>query len=109
MLNDLGLIYNHQSRYAKSQPLLRHSLAIRKKLLGKRHPYIAVVLNNLGNMYRKQRNYESAEKYLMKALTIRENRFGKEHPEVARSLHNIAALRVCVFPHDPLPLISLPL
>lgn len=51
VLNDLGLIYNHQSRYAKSQPYLRHSLAIRKKLLGKNHPYIAVVFNNLGNMY----------------------------------------------------------
>lgn len=51
VLNDLGLIYNHQSRYAKSQPYLRHSLAIRKRLLGKTHPYTAVVFNNLGNMY----------------------------------------------------------
>jgi len=51
VLNDMGLIYNHQSRYSDSEPLLLRSLEIRKELLGPRHPYVAVVQNNLGNLY----------------------------------------------------------
>jgi hypothetical protein len=46
-LNNLGLLYQAQGRYADAEPRLQQALAIREKVLGPEHPDVATSLNNL--------------------------------------------------------------
>src|SRR5712692_2428468 len=47
-LNNLGLVYHTESKYAEAEPLFKRGLAILEKVLGPDHPDVAQVLNNLG-------------------------------------------------------------
>jgi len=44
-LNNLGLLYGAQGRYAEAEALYKRSLAIRQRALGDRHPDFAAALN----------------------------------------------------------------
>ena len=43
-LNNLGLVYDAQGRYAEAEPLYKRSLAIWEKALGPEHPDVAMSL-----------------------------------------------------------------
>jgi hypothetical protein len=100
-LNDLGLIYLLQGRYAEGEPLLKRSLTIQEKFDG---PFIynpvgdgiANLLNNLAELYRTQSRYAEAEPIAQRALAIREQPWhlalrGADHNlAVAKSLSTLA-------------------
>ncbi len=91
-LNNLGLLYEVQKKYAEAEPLLQRALAIREKSLGPEHLDVAKSLSNLGAIYRAQGRYPEAEPLLRRALTIGEKVLGPEHPDLAISLENYAGL-----------------
>jgi len=50
-LNNLGLLYQEQGKYAEAVPLLERSLLIREKVLGPDDPHVALSLSNLALLY----------------------------------------------------------
>ncbi|HSK76678.1 MAG TPA: serine/threonine-protein kinase [Thermoanaerobaculia bacterium] len=88
----LGRVYRKLGVHERAEPLLRSSLALRRKALGPRHPDVAVSLTSLGDLLQIEGVYDEAERCYREALELRREAFGPEHPEVAASLNNLADL-----------------
>ena len=69
-LDNLGVLYAWQSRYAEAEPLYRRALAIDEKALGPVHPRVATRLNNLAVLYASQSRYAESEPLHQRALAI---------------------------------------
>ncbi len=69
-LNNLAVCSESQGDYAAARPLLEQALAIRKEVLGERHPDYATSLYNLGFLLWAQRDYAGAAPLLKQALEI---------------------------------------
>jgi tetratricopeptide (TPR) repeat protein len=78
LTNNLGQVAKVQGRYAEAEPLIRRSLAIREKVLGREHPDVARSLNNLADLYERQRRYAEAQPLFERALAIRERAVGPD-------------------------------
>jgi tetratricopeptide (TPR) repeat protein len=91
-LNELGVLYQSQGRYAEAEPLFQRSLQILEKQLGVDHPDTANSLNNLAALYRVQGRYAEAEPLYVRSLQIYEQQLGADHPDTALSLWSLAAL-----------------
>ena len=91
-LNELGLVYKAQGRYADAEPLYERSLAILEKALGPEHLNVAASLNNLAGLYSTQGRYADAKPLYERSLAIWETALGPDHPNVAASLNNLAGL-----------------
>jgi hypothetical protein len=61
LLNQTGCYLFDRARYAESEALIRHALAINEQQLGTKHPNTAKSLNNLAELYRVQGKYAEAE------------------------------------------------
>jgi CHAT domain-containing protein/Tfp pilus assembly protein PilF len=72
--------------------LYQQALAIRKEVLGEKHPSTATSLNNLAGLYESQGNYSAAEPLYQQALAIVKEVLGEKHPDTAASLNNLAGL-----------------
>jgi tetratricopeptide (TPR) repeat protein len=92
LLQNLGMLYQADRKYAEAEPLLKRSLTIREKALGPDHPDVASSLNNLAELHRAQAKYAKAEPLFKRSLAIMEKALGPEHPEVAGSLQNLGML-----------------
>ena len=79
-------------RYGEAVELAEEALALRRSLLGERHPDVATSLNNLALLYSAQGRYGEAEPLLEEALGLRRELLGERHPDVATSLNNLALL-----------------
>ncbi|KOR31787.1 hypothetical protein TI05_11415, partial [Achromatium sp. WMS3] len=72
-----------QGKYAQALPLAQQSLAIREKVLGRKHPETATSLNNLAKIYQQQGQYTKAKPLYKLALAINEKTLGPQHPITA--------------------------
>jgi CHAT domain-containing protein/tetratricopeptide (TPR) repeat protein len=72
--------------------MAQEAMAIRKKVLGEKHPDYADSLNYLALLYDSQGNYARAEPLFQMALDIRKEVLGEKHPDFAASLNNLASL-----------------
>ena len=88
----LANAYAAKGRYLEAEPLYKHALAIREKLLGPDSPDVAASLNDLGELYRVQGRNAEAEPLYKRAIAILEKAVGPEHPVVAQCLNNLAIL-----------------
>ncbi|MDX2229908.1 MAG: tetratricopeptide repeat protein [Leptolyngbyaceae cyanobacterium bins.349] len=91
-LNQQAWQLYQQGKYAEAVPLVERALAIRKRILGERHPDVALSLNNLASLYSAQGRYSEAEPLDRRSLQIRETQLGKDHSDIANSLNNLALL-----------------
>ena len=90
-LNDLGLmLYYDNSDYARAEQLLRESMAMKRKLLGDKHPEIATSLSNIADVLHNKGDLAGAEKDYLQSLAMYRELLGNEHPYVARTLNNLA-------------------
>jgi tetratricopeptide (TPR) repeat protein len=92
LMNQLGLLFNTQARYAEAEPLYRRALEILEKNFGLDHPDAAIRLNNLAGLLQDTNRHADAESLYRRALEILEKSFGPNHPDVARGLNNLAQL-----------------
>ena len=53
-LNNLGDLYQRQSRFGEAEPLLKRALAIREQAVGSDHPDTATSVNNLASLYQAE-------------------------------------------------------
>ena len=95
-LNNLGLVYCDQGKYALAESLYKRSLAIyeeNEKAVGvSQFLHVSVSLTNLGLLYHEQGQYAQAEPVLERSLEIIETVLGPDVPDVVGSLENLAAL-----------------
>ena len=77
-------------KYINAELLFRQALAIREKLLGKKHPFTVSTLANIAETLSNEGNYSEAEQLFRKALNINEKMLGKENSQTATILNNLA-------------------
>lgn len=85
-LNALGEVLRNQGDLAKAEPVLRRSLQIRERLLGRNHPAIAESLDNLALVAQDRGDYSQAETLFLRDLKICERARGPKHFDVANAL-----------------------
>ena len=70
-LNNLGLLYLAQGKYAEAEALYQRALAILEKSLGPEHPDVAQVLENYADLLRETGRGEEASSMEARAQAIR--------------------------------------
>ena len=73
-------------------PTYEQALAIRREVLGEKHPDTAASLNNLGLLLQDMGDYPAARPYLEQAFAIRREVLGEKDPDTATSLNNLGGL-----------------
>ena len=91
-VNDLGLMYRDQGDFARSEPLLRESLAMLRRLLGEKHSELSFALENLALVQESKGDLDGAQLTLHQALAMQRELLGAVHPAVANTLNNLAFL-----------------
>ncbi len=81
-----------QGEYAKALEYGQRALAIRQKVYGEEHPYVADSYHSIGDAYDEQGEYAKAMEHFEKALAIRLKVHGEEHPDVAASLNDMCII-----------------
>ena len=81
-----------QGRYREAMPKAIRAVALRKEVLGDRHPDTVESLNNLAEVLQAQGNYAAAKPLYEQALAIHKAVLGERHPATATSLNNLAEL-----------------
>jgi CHAT domain-containing protein/Tfp pilus assembly protein PilF len=79
-------------KYGDAAARARRVLALRKAVLGERHPDYAASLNNLAFLLYSQGAYAAARPLFEQALAINKVVLGERHPDYAQSLNNLAEL-----------------
>jgi tetratricopeptide (TPR) repeat protein len=87
-LNNLGVLYERQEKYAQAEDYYSRALKIYER--GSEHPRMANCMTNLGMVLSRQRQHQRAEHQLARALEMSERLLGAGHPNVARSLVGLA-------------------
>jgi len=88
-LNNLGNLYSEMKRYPDAVRVHERGLAMKEKVLGKRHFFVAQSLNNLANAYLALDQFEKAAEYHRRALELKQAVLEVGHPEIAVSEHNL--------------------
>ncbi|HWR58787.1 MAG TPA: tetratricopeptide repeat protein, partial [Thermodesulfovibrionales bacterium] len=73
--------------YAKVEPILKRSLAIREKTLGPNHTDLLSSFTNLSSVYIRMKRFDKAELLLRRALALCERTFGMQHPSTGATLY----------------------
>ena len=91
-LNNVANFHHDAGRYEDAEPLYRHALEIRERVLGKEHPSTLASVNNLATLLMRMGNYKDAEPLFRRALDVSERVRGKEHPGTLTIVNNLATL-----------------
>ena len=91
LLNSQGKLLIAKGQYREAQTHFERSLAMRRDMLGKRHPDVARTLNNLAVAVYHQGELVAAEAYYRDAIAIAEDVLGARHPHLAAFLSNLGS------------------
>ena len=91
-LNGEVIVLYRAGKSGEALKSARRALAIRKEVLGERHPDYAQSLNNLALLLWAQGDYAGARPLYEQALAMRKEVLGERHPDYATSLNNLANL-----------------
>jgi tetratricopeptide (TPR) repeat protein len=88
----LGKLYEGQGKYTEAEPLYVECLAMRKQVLGDRHPSTLVSMNNLAALYDSQGKLAEAEPLYVECLAMHRQVLGDRHPSTLMTMNNLAIL-----------------
>jgi tetratricopeptide (TPR) repeat protein len=91
-LHELAGVLGSQGRYVEAEVLLRESLSLKEKILGRGHPDYAASLHGLAAVLESQGKYGEAEVLLRESLSLKEKVLGTGHPSLCPSLTNLAGV-----------------
>jgi tetratricopeptide (TPR) repeat protein len=92
LLNQLGVLYDGMSQYAKAESRYLRCLKILEDKLGNDDPSVADSLNNLATLYYRTGQYAKAEPLFLRSLKIWEGKLPGHDAERADTLNNLANL-----------------
>ena len=90
ILHMLAAIYNIQSQYTQSEPLLERAIKLHKAILGPNHQKVSISLTRLADLYKRQKRYEQALPLYQEALRIREKTIPPNELSLFESLTDLA-------------------
>jgi tetratricopeptide (TPR) repeat protein len=93
-LNELGILYAKQHKYAQAEPVFQRALGVSVAARGSDHPDVAIILRNLGILKASLRQYAEADALLSRSLSLTDRVLGHEHPIVAVTTRTIALFQV---------------
>jgi eukaryotic-like serine/threonine-protein kinase len=85
-LQNLGSVHKTLGAYAEAEPLLQEAVELRRKVLGEKHPHVAIAQIHLGDLCYRRGEYAKAEKEISAALAIQKETLPKGHLDFARGL-----------------------
>jgi len=88
--NKLGEVYTHKGLYDKAIEYHTQALANRLKILGAKHPAVAISYNNLGWVYAEKGAYDKAIDYYDKSLAINLKVSSVEQLTISAIYNNLA-------------------
>jgi tetratricopeptide (TPR) repeat protein len=100
LLNNLGILYRANQRFAEAEAAFDEALTIRRQLAQQNPsaylPNVATTLNNLANLYQTNQRFAEAEAAYEEALTVY-RQLAQQNPsaylpDVAMTLNNLANL-----------------
>ena len=89
-INDLGTMRYEDGDYDAAEKLYVEAIAMKRRLLGEKHPEIAITLSNLARVLQNKRDLAGAEARFREVLAMQRGTLGDVHPDVANTLNNIA-------------------
>ncbi len=92
-LNDKALTLIGQQKYQEVIPLAQQILAIRRRVLGEKHPDTVKSLNALGQLLGQLGDYAAARPYYEQSLAIYQDTLGAKHPLTATALGDLGSLQ----------------
>jgi tetratricopeptide (TPR) repeat protein len=93
-LNELGILYANQHKYAQAEPVFQRALGVSVAALGPDHPDVATILRNMGILKASLQQYAEADLLLSRSLSLTDRILGHEHPIVAVTMRTIALFQV---------------
>ncbi len=82
----------HAGQPSRALPLARKALALRKPVLGERHPLYATTLHNVAANLSALGDHKAALPLFQQALALRKDLLGERHPSCGNTLDNLASL-----------------
>jgi tetratricopeptide (TPR) repeat protein len=89
-IQNLGMMLFYSGDYDAAEHLFTETLAMKRRVLGDRHPEVAITLGYLGAIQQSRGNLARAEAMFREELAIQRQAVGEKHPEVANILNDIA-------------------
>jgi non-specific serine/threonine protein kinase/serine/threonine-protein kinase len=75
-----------------AEPLIRQTIAMRRRALGEAHPDVAYSRTELGRLLQRRRRFAEADSLFTQALVARRAALGERHPAAAASLQDLGRL-----------------
>jgi eukaryotic-like serine/threonine-protein kinase len=88
LCNDLGAVLEMEGRKDQALRLHRQAITLKAKVLGERHPDVAISEANLAIALNATGENEEALQHLEKAIAIEKEGLGAGHPDLALQLNN---------------------
>jgi tetratricopeptide (TPR) repeat protein len=89
-INDTGQLLYEAGDYDAAAKLYVEAIAVKHRLLGEKHPEIAITLGNLARALQNKGDLPGAEARFREALAMLRETLGELHPDVAMELNNLA-------------------
>ena len=89
-IHNLAELLYEDGNYDAAEELYTEALAMRRRLLGDKHPLIAGTLSSLGLVRQARGDLAGAEAMFREALAIQQQTLGEVHPDIATTLNNLA-------------------
>lgn len=105
LLNDLGLLYKDERKFAEAESTIKRSLKILEEQFGKNSVNLVGGLTNLALMQSQEDKYEEAEAYARRSLTILRKSIPATHPALLQGkslLYRILLQQGKPFENEPL-------
>ena len=87
--NNQGVIAYFRGNYQAAIEAHQRALALRRELLGEKHPLVARSHSNLGIAFKQLGRLDDARAQYEQALSIEEQVLDPSHPQVAETLNNL--------------------
>jgi eukaryotic-like serine/threonine-protein kinase len=91
-MNNLGMLYKNQDKYAQAESLYTRVLEVRRRVLGEQHPDTLVTVNSLAMLYTDQRKFAQAEPLFREVVEVGRRVLGADHPRRLDSMNDLALL-----------------
>jgi len=89
LLDVIGRLYTELADYDRARPVLEEALAIRRRLVGERHPDYVTTLENLAQVAGLRQEVDESVRLRSEVLSLRRELSGREDPKSLNALYSL--------------------